>query len=229
MANYGEVEYGSGYYKYNNTEINIKEHISTGIDLLITQFRNKRIENSSPNPNNLISFLTSFLSQFNEIEHIFSNLASFRFIDTAYGIQLDLLGEIIGIQRNGRNDIEYSLAIKFQIYKNRSSGEAEVIIQFVKDITDATRVQLVEAYPAGIYIFTNGTNILTNYNISELIEELLAAGVKLRGLFYHDPDAVYFSFDWDGLSIPTTYGGLNELNYLESGKDVGGQFFELII
>lgn len=207
----------------------ISNHIERGIDLLITQFRKKRPENSDPNPNNLIELLSVFLKQVQYVEYIESDLLQLRFLDFANGVQLDGIGAIVGEERNGKSDEEYRIAIKFRVYINRSSGEAEVLIAFVKDFTNATRVRLQEAYPAGLYIFTNGTNVIQNFNLKEAIEQLMAAGVKLRGLFYLDPDATYFTFDWDGLPIYAGFKGFDELNYLESGQHVGGQLFELIL
>lgn len=206
----------------------IPNHVERGIDLLITQFRKKRPENSDPNPNNLIELLTGFLNQVQQVEYVESDLLTLRFLDYSVGIQLDGIGEIVGELRNGRNDTDYRIAIKFRIYINRSSGEAEVLIAFVKDFTNATVVRLQEVFPAGIYIFTNGTNVIQNFDLKAAIEQLMAAGVKLRGLFYLDPDSTYFTFDWDGLPIDPGYKGFDELDYLELGQHVGGQLFELI-
>lgn len=219
-----------GYHTFEGSVSNIiTDHVARGLSLLITQFRRTRPENSLPNPNNMINILTPFLQQVQLVEYMESDLDTLRWLDTAVGVQLDGLGEILQLPRNGRTDFDYRIALKFQVYINRSSGEPEVIIAFVKDFTNATKVRLQEAYPAGLFIFTDGTTVLTNFNLVEAIEEILAAGVKLRGIFYLDPDAVYFTFDWDGLPIDPQYKGFDELNYLEGGDHVGGQLFELII
>lgn len=219
-----------GYHTWDVPVPNIiPDHREKGLNLLITQFRSKRAANSSPNPNNMYKILTPFLDQIQDIEYAISDIGTLRWLDVAQGQQLDELGAIYNLTRDGRDDEEYRLAIKFQIYIARSSGEPESIIAFVKDITNATRVRLIEAYPAGLYIFTNGDNVLTTRNIIPLIERVMASGVKLRGLFYLDPDAVYFSFEWDGDTPTDGSKGLSELNYTEGGQDVGGQLFELII
>lgn len=218
-----------GYHTFTGSVSNIiTDHVARGLSLLITEFRRKRPENSLPNPNNIINLLTPFLQQVQLVEYMESDLDTLRWLDTAYGVQLDGLGDILQVSRDGRTDDEYRVALKFQVYINKSSGEPEVIIAFVKDFTNATKVRLQEAYPAGLFIFTDGTSVLTEINLSAAIEQIMAAGVKLRGIFYLDPDAVYFSFDWDGFPIDPQYKGFDELNYLESGEHVGGQLFELI-
>jgi hypothetical protein len=64
-----------------------------GIGRLLYQFRDSE---------NLIKFLLTFLEEFNELEVSRLQLLNERWLDTAYGVQLDIIGEIVGLVRPQR-------------------------------------------------------------------------------------------------------------------------------
>ena len=66
------------------------DHQVLAISRLITQYREA---------SNLIAYIEAFTAQSNEIEVMFQELLEDRWVDTAIGAQLDILGEIVGQPR----------------------------------------------------------------------------------------------------------------------------------
>lgn len=66
------------------------DHQTKAIGRLLTQFREAA---------NFISYIEAFTEQSNELEDMFQELLEDRWLDTAVGEQLDILGELLGISR----------------------------------------------------------------------------------------------------------------------------------
>lgn len=97
-----------------------------------------------------------------------------RWVPDAAGVQLDELGAIVGESRLGRSDEAYREAINIRITINRSGGEPERIIEYLRRITGATAVLYGEIYPANIEIYIQ--NELTQSQIDS-IKDLTPAAV----------------------------------------------------
>jgi len=103
-----------------------------------------------------------FLRPLDEVKATAEDLLENRWIDTAEGQQLDELGAIVGITRDGRTDEKFREAIRFQIFINLSKTEPETIIRAVKVLTGGDFIRYFEhGNGAGFQIFTNGMNIFT--------------------------------------------------------------------
>lgn len=74
--------------------IEIINHKELAISRLLTQYRESI---------NLINYIETLLTEADKLEDVFHTLLNDRYIDTAYGIQLDILGEIVGQSRNIKN------------------------------------------------------------------------------------------------------------------------------
>jgi len=136
---------------------------------LIEQFENK---------SNINDYLCVLTSPFQELEFVFQELKTLRELQNAFGVQLDGLGDIVGIDRRGRSDTEYRDLIAFQAAINSSSGDAETLISIVRTITKPTNIIYTPVYPAKILIFTDGTNV-DQTTVSSLLQSM-AAGVGLE-------------------------------------------------
>lgn len=82
-----------------------------------------------------------------------------RWIDDAFGAQLDGCGYIVGVSRNGCPDEEYRTAIKARILSNTSRATPLALIEGVRFLTKPTEVQYLESYPACALLFTDGKYI----------------------------------------------------------------------
>ena len=105
----------------------------------------------------LVGALASALPiQLSIAELVFDQLKNERGIDSAIGVQLDRLGEIVGELRLGRSDDAYRRALRLRIFINISKGRPSDLIYALKESTQASVVQYLEAYPASVYLYTSG-------------------------------------------------------------------------
>lgn len=145
------------------------DYCGQAIGRLIEQYEDKE---------DLKKYLCILTQPFQELELVFGDLLQFRSIDTAAGVQLDLLGDIVGADRNGLSDAQYRDLIRFQAAINFSSGEAESVITATKELTESTLVKYAELFPARIVLTIDGANI--NASTIRLLEQSAPAGVALE-------------------------------------------------
>lgn len=94
----------------------VLDHADRGVDFLLAQFKDKpRIE----------AFLRVLLAQVQDLEDALWDLYTLRTLDTAEGVQLDGLGDIVGEPRAARTDTVYRRFIRVRILVNLSNGLAE--------------------------------------------------------------------------------------------------------
>lgn len=67
------------------------DHEALAISRLITQYKESV---------NIINYIKTLLIEANNLEEVFQELLTERYLDTAIGVQLDILGEIVGQSRN---------------------------------------------------------------------------------------------------------------------------------
>ncbi len=107
---------------------------------------------------NLRKFIEVFLSQVESLDAAIVDLdKGSTDIDVAYGYQLDIIGKLVGADREGRDDTAYRKYIKFRITTNTGSGTPEDVIYFMKSmIPTASNIQIFEHYPSSIYVHVTG-------------------------------------------------------------------------
>lgn len=124
----------------------ILTHVQDAQDRLASEFQEK------PRIASLLSALT-LQAQFAE-NMAYQFLTAFN-LSSAIGNQLDLLGEIVGVERGGRSDFEYRLQVYLKIAINIAKGDANGTIEIFSLVTGATRVHLLEYFPGVIEIYGN--------------------------------------------------------------------------
>lgn len=144
----------------------IDDHIARALDELPSQFKDKI---------NWSKFIDVLIKPAQELEDVFQDLLLLRALDTAFGQQLDGIGDIVGLARNGMNDDEYRFALRFRIFINASSGEPETLIKALKYFTQANYVKYDPLYPAAFQMFTDGTIIPDD--LIPTIQDIAMAGV----------------------------------------------------
>ncbi len=170
--------------------------------------------------NNFIELLRPFIKQAQEIENVLNDLKLFRSINNSEGAQLDSLGDILDVERDtGEGDISYRIRLQLKIVENRSNGEPEVIIDFVKDTTNSNDVEYRAMFPAGVGLTIDGLDMAVPADktlfgdILQLTQPLLAAGVKLREIVLINPNLDPFVTGDDGAFASVGEG------FLEKGFD----------
>lgn len=128
----------------------ITDHDEAALARLAEQFKEKP---------KLAAFLSVFHRQVQEAEDAFWQLYEGRWVTSATGYVLDLLGKIVGQPRDGASDAEYRSRIVARVKANRSSGTLPELISIFSGLV-----------PSGLFNFyVEDTTILggptNDYNI----------------------------------------------------------------
>lgn len=175
--------------------------------------------------NRMFKLITPFLEELQDIEYVLSDLRLFRSIDSGVGAQLDGIGDILNVARRTMTDIEYRVQLRLKIFLNTSSGQPEVIIAFIKNLSESTTVKLYEAYPARVILeIDNIPTTITLKEMLQLTQQLAPVGVTIE-IKYINPASPAFAFDDEGLEV-TDGEGFYETGY--GGVQVAGVISEQV-
>jgi hypothetical protein len=104
-------------------------------------------------------------------------------LDSATGVQLDGIGDIVGQIRNGMSDDLYRLWLKARM------------LAIVRVITEsANPIQVVGVYPAGVLLLIAGELPTTASDLAQILGQAVAAGVSLQFIYSTTDDAHTFTF-----------------------------------
>lgn len=141
---------------------------------------------------NLKTLLAIFLAQVQELEDANIGLGTVSTdIDLAEGYQLDIIGKLVGADREGRSDADYRLFIRFRITVNTGSGTPEDVFALLSFTTGANSVHIFEHYPASVYFYLDGV-IDPSLALRFQTESVLPAGVSL-GYIGHSNNPLVFT------------------------------------
>lgn len=196
----------------------ITTHITDGLNRLLAQYKGQP---------NLTAAFTAFIEQFQEIEDATYDIdTAMQLWDgtetPALGSQLDAIGEIVGISRNGLPDDEYILFIFGKIAENFSDSTVQAIGTVVSYLYAVANPQLFELYPAAIAFEVTGSTIPTRlWKLAlGLVANSIGGGITLAfGAASMETDV--FSFDGPNSGPNDGFGDAND-------PSVGGVFIELI-
>lgn len=151
--------------------------------------------------NDLELLVRAYAAELQALDAAATALLSDTTLDGAVGVQLDGLGQIIGLERNGLGDDRYRALLRAQIRINTSAGTIEQLNEIIRLVTGTTVADaaftLVESYPADFKVvfepvMVNGIGPVA----AEAMYQAKAAGV--HGVFeYHDTTPI-FAFDGAG-------------------------------
>ena len=161
--------------------IKILDHNQQAKDRLLEQYKGSVT---------MQGFVDALVNQVQELEGVYCDLEDKRLnIDLAEGVQLDLIGDLVGQPREGRTDPEYRIRLKARIIQNIAEGEPEVIIQVVKLISGATLVHLQDAGLGGFLIGINLTTLPepAREELYQNTQLVAGAGIRLDWIYCSDP------------------------------------------
>lgn len=132
----------------------IPNHFERAVSLLASQFREEDVNGDLTKFQKLIKV---FVASMQEADDVDMTLQEFRWLDTAYGVQLDGLGEILGLERNpGEDDESYRERLRFQIFINNSHETPEEVIKVLAFLTKANKIWYHEYDFAAFQMSTDG-------------------------------------------------------------------------
>lgn len=161
--------------------VDIPNYFQRAISLLASQFQIRNPDGSLTNLQKVVEALTMQAQVLNTQEQL---LQTMRYLNTAQGVQLDGLGQILGLARiPGQSDQSYREDLQFQIFVNQSNGTPEDVIFILKYLTDASMIWYDENYPAGYTMATNGLVFPPNpSDLLTVLQNVSPAGVEFTAL-----------------------------------------------
>jgi hypothetical protein len=167
------------------------EHVAKAKARLVEQFKKAT---------NLQALLSVLVDQLQEVDDPLWQLYTQRWVDLAEGVQLDNLGEIVGQEREARDDAEYRLWIKARVFANRSNGHTDDTLRILELVQPDADFSVEPTYPAAYLVHVYGASAPAQslYNILTLAKP---AGVRMNLLSDVD-DATSFAFS-DTSSLTT--------------------------
>jgi hypothetical protein len=148
------------------------EHVQSALDKLLQQYKGKpKFE----------GFISALASQVQDTENALKQLFEERSIDSAVGVNLDVIGEIVGLARTtGQTDEEYRDDLKVKVVQNLNEGTPEEFIAAAIYFIGANVVEYTELYPAAVSIVADV--LLTDERaavVRTILESFLPAGVSI--------------------------------------------------
>lgn len=177
----------------------IETHEDDALDRLLEQYKGK------PQIEGVISSITA---QIQDMENVAYSLIVGRAIATAEGVQLDLIGTIVGLARvSGQSDDTYRTLLYVKIGTNTSQGAPPKIISIYKLLTGAsvvfyqnlTRASILLAVDIDIDPDNDPDAVRLIY---QNIQNVVAGGVKVDYLICFSPDEDAFAFAGSNSSAP---------------------------
>lgn len=146
---------------------------------------------------NLTAFITALVDQVQDLEDALFSLNDGRqlYNGNAQGAQLDGIGDIVGIKRNGLSDAEYLVFILGTIAENNSDTTLSIILSILTLLLDTQTVLLFELFPAGIAFQVQGATLDSALwpVVANIVQSSLGAAIEL--CFISQFDANSFAFD----------------------------------
>ena len=152
----------------------LPNHVEQALARLTHQFKDST---------KLRALLSALVAPSQEIEDALWQLLTERGVETAVGLQLDKIGEIVGQERGGLSDSVYRKYIRARIAANRSDGIVDDLIFVTRAVLndDAAVIQIEPQYPAAVVVrvFSLSVTAETAVALIKFLKAAVAAGVRI--------------------------------------------------
>lgn len=165
--------------------VQIGSHCAQAVRLLLAQYRDK------PRVKGMICAFTSRLDALEaDAVAMWEGMLN---LESGEGVWLDLIGDIVREDRDGRSDEDYRRGLKVRVLINRSNGKVEELIEIVRlfleleDEPSAT-VHVREVFPATLEVEVTSATTEEPSEVHKRLVQAKAAGISLSSI-YSDPGA----------------------------------------
>lgn len=152
--------------------------------------------------NNIEQLLGAILAPAQDVENALQQMALYRFVDTAEGAQLDIIGRIVGQEREGLTDTDYRRYIRARIAANNSNGTIEDVLTVAFLVVyDNTLDYIVDNQGVACLVLRIENGTLTDNLANILIKFLgntVSAGVRVILEYSTVAPAQWFVWDTPG-------------------------------
>jgi hypothetical protein len=158
------------------------------LDLLISQFKDKT---------SWTGILTPFIDQLDDLCFVADDLIKVRDLSNVAGVDLDALGELLGLPRLGRADSVYRLLLLAMPFINRGYGQLETLIKYTALFLNSDLLYVMNN-PGTVTLDVVNPEVIDQYALfRQRIQQLAAAGVRVV-LTVSDADEVPLEFEDTG-------------------------------
>lgn len=164
--------------------------------------------------------LKAFVDQIQDLEDVIFSLDDGQSVLGSIGKQLDGIGQIVGIERNGLDDTSYLLFILGKIGENTSDTTITKVHDIYALLLNSNIVQVQDLPPAEVGLSGGGSiDPSLSAIVHALIQGSLGAGIDLGFLVTFDPEEA-FAFDGSA-GTALGFGDVND-------PLAGGEFAQVI-
>lgn len=167
----------------------ITTHVQDALQRLLQQYQGLP---------NMTSLITALVEQIQDLENAAFPIAEERefFNGTTYvavAAQLDGIGDLVNVPRNGLSDAEYLILILGTIAENFSDGTWLVILNIIQILTQSTDITVFEHFPASIAIDLVNPNLDPNFwpLVGEILQASLGEAIALDYIGIYDPANIF--------------------------------------
>lgn len=191
----------------------VLNHVEVYTDLLIQRFKKPR----------RMAVLAAILAEVQLFEDAAYDVLTKVNLDDGEGAQLDLIGKVINVRRNGLSDSEYRLRMRVEILILRSKGRPEDLIKII-DTAYSGSFKITEVDFATTYVELLGTTTLTvASSILGFLKRAKATGTRVLVQFTYDSTRT-FTFSPDTTEPVDAAHGFGD----SSNPGTGGLFSSVL-
>lgn len=165
----------------------IINHVTRALARLPAQYKDKA---------RISGIVATLAEHAQSLEDSYQALFGGRTVEAAVGVQLDGMGQIIGLARAaGQSDELYRESLRIRIVQNLNQATPEEFIAAAKFFLVADVVNFQELFPAAVSVFSTTVILPADRDrIRAFLQRLLPAGVELAA-FGHFESVTPFLFD----------------------------------
>lgn len=193
----------------------ITDHANRALARLAQQYQGKPL---------MASLLRVFTPLVQQVEDMFSAMQLAMRLENAEGVQLDLLGALVGQPREAAGDSEYRLRIAARIKTNVSTGTVEDIYSVFKILLPSPIVlALSPRYPAGFVLNVIGAVDLDLVPLyASFFQDAKGEGIEGQLLYSLYADANTFTLGDAGAPSTSSLTGLGDATDASVGGHLRG-------
>jgi hypothetical protein len=169
------------------------DHVTEGLAYLPSEFFDSPI---------LKEVLKIYLERLQKLEDVIQDIVDQKNIDLAEGVQLDGIGEILGLKREGLTDSEFRNKLNIQKILNASEGTYPVALDLWKRLLGSNMAMITPEYPAGVALYS-GVGI-SDFSILDIIVQSFPLTVTASITASYDADPAFCFEGGTGLGFGTT-------------------------
>jgi len=187
----------------------------------VTRTTNNLLKQFKGQPN-MEGIAASYGQQFQEIEDMLWDLYMYRWISTAFGEQLDKIGEILGEKRAGKTDANYKIALYSRAYLIRSNATIEDLLFAMTNSYSADyRLRELGSAALKLRLLTAKPGTVDENTLYNVLQRNKGAGVEAKFVWSDYDEDNTFRWATGSTRETTSTAGWSDVAKTYGGKRAG--------